>query len=172
MRPPVGGRLFRRVALLHFLSCWAFPQRHDFPLLWLAREFGRLDDLVDGLRRGEVDFCRVHVCVSFLKERDCSLHRTRESNPVPNETLSRFLPLAGSGAGAMECQHNCWREIARSNQKWGKPAEEHGRTPRRVKGQPFIDNSGRKLLTHRYDYSDRQNFRQATAPRHTNQGKN
>jgi len=32
-----------------------------------------------------------------------------------------------------------WREIARSNQKRGKQANEHGRNQRRVDEQPFID---------------------------------
>jgi hypothetical protein len=68
-------------------------------------------------------------CVSFLKERDCSLRLNRESNPVPNEThRAWFLRWRAAEREAMQW-HERFRgaKLPRSNQKRGKQADEHGK---------------------------------------------
>jgi len=71
----------------------------------------------------------------------------RESKTDLNETHSSLLvALAGSGAGSNGVPRIIsWREIARSNQKRGKQADEHGENQRRKYEQPFVDltNSGK-----------------------------
>jgi hypothetical protein len=47
-----------------------------------------------------------------------------------------------------------WREIARSNQKRGKQADEHGGNQRRMDEQPFVDLTSRGKFANcdrRYD---------------------
>src|SRR5581483_3239250 len=90
VRFPIVCGLVRGIAPLHVFGGGTFSQRNDFPLLRLSWEFDRLDDLVDGLRRGcgassgDEVFCCVHVLRFVLKERDCSLHPPRESSSAPD----------------------------------------------------------------------------------------
>jgi hypothetical protein len=69
----------------------------------------------------------------------------RESKTDLNETHSSLLvALAGGGAGSNAVTRIIsWREIARSNQKRGKQADEHGENQRRKYEQPFVDLTNR-----------------------------
>jgi len=71
-------------------------------------------------------------CVSFLKERDCSLRlASGEQSGSERNAPSLISALAGGGAGSNAVTRKIsWREIARSNQKRGKQADEHGRNQR------------------------------------------
>jgi hypothetical protein len=132
MRFPIVRCPFRRIAQLHIFGCGTFPQGNNFPLLWLARKFYRFDETANRLsRRGEV-FCRVHFCVSFLKERDCPL-RLASERARPIRTKRSEPDSAGAGQRSTEqpsasrrqlrlIYFVCWREVARSNQRRGNQA--------------------------------------------------
>jgi len=72
-----------------------------------------------------------------LKERDCSLRLTSGEQSGSERTYSSLLvALADGGAESNAVtRFISWREIARSNQKRGKRADEHGGNKRRVEEQ-------------------------------------
>ena len=96
--------------------------------------------------------------------------RRRESNPVPNETHSSLLfALAGGGAGSNAVTRIIsWREIARSNQKRGKQADEHGGNQRRMDEQHLaIDISHQIPLIERHEFNHTSVRFTITQSRHT-----
>jgi hypothetical protein len=92
MRPPVVGGLCRRLTGLHGFRCGTFLEGYNLPLLRLGWKFEWFDDLVRRLRRWIDGICRVHVFAFRFEGTDCSLHRTGESNPVPNEAHRACWP--------------------------------------------------------------------------------
>jgi len=76
-----------------------------------------------------------------LKERDCSLRLDLgEQSCSERNAPSLIFALAGGGARSNAVPRIIsWREIARSNQKRGKQADEHGGNQRRVDEQPLVE---------------------------------
>jgi hypothetical protein len=79
MRSPIQRRPFWCIAQLHVTASWSFPKRNDFPFLRLTWKPKRFAEMAHRSSEGgafelKEILGRVYfVCVSFLKERDCSL---------------------------------------------------------------------------------------------------
>ena len=101
MRPPIGGCLLRRFALLHFFGRRAFSQGNDFPFLRLIWKLDRFDERMlrlgcnCGAFGGDEVFCRVHFLPFVLKERTCSLHQA----PREQVRSARKAPVSVRAAG-------------------------------------------------------------------------
>lgn len=122
MQFPVIGCLVRFFTQLDAFWRRTFPQRNNFPFLWLGWEFDWLDDAVRYRRRRIIVFCCVHI-LRFVFEGAGLLSSPPfwESKTVPYETQSSLvLAPPFIGAKAMKCHEAqepvllklaSWREI-------------------------------------------------------------